>query len=105
MREIRRFIRFAYNGSPAYGLLTNNAVEELKGPPFQSVEPTTRAIAGMSRKNRGSFVMVAGRPAPSDSPVVFAKFPTSLIPRRCRLHRDAWPDAAGAKRQCDRGRH
>jgi len=42
MREISRFIRFAYNGSPAYGLLTNDAVEELKGPPFQSVEPTGR---------------------------------------------------------------
>jgi prolyl-tRNA editing enzyme YbaK/EbsC (Cys-tRNA(Pro) deacylase) len=36
MREISRFIRFAYNGSPAYGLLTNDAVEELKGPPFQA---------------------------------------------------------------------
>ena len=44
MREISRFIRFAYNGSHAYGLLTNDAVEELKGPPFQSVEPTGRSF-------------------------------------------------------------
>ncbi|GEM_PF-5352431 len=44
MREIRRFIRFAYNGSPAFGLLTSDAVEELKGPPFQSVEPTGRSV-------------------------------------------------------------
>ena len=44
MREISRFIRFTYNGSPAYGLLTNDAVEELKGPPFRSVEPTGRSF-------------------------------------------------------------
>jgi 2-keto-4-pentenoate hydratase/2-oxohepta-3-ene-1,7-dioic acid hydratase in catechol pathway len=99
MREIRRFIRFAYNGSPAYGLLTNDAVEELKGPPFQSVEPTGRSFplaavtlltpcesskvlaVGLNyasnrrhvEKEEGIFVTVAGRPAPSDRPVVFAK--------------------------------
>ena len=44
VREIRRFIRFAYNLNPAYGFLTNDAVEELKGPPFQSVEPTGRSF-------------------------------------------------------------
>jgi len=111
MREISRFIRFAYNGSPAYGLLTNDAVEELKGPPFQSVEPTGRSFplaavtlltpcepskvlaVGLNyashrrhvEKEEGIFVTVAGRPAPSDRPVVFAKFPTSLIPHEADI--------------------
>jgi 2-keto-4-pentenoate hydratase/2-oxohepta-3-ene-1,7-dioic acid hydratase in catechol pathway len=36
-------------------------------------------------KEEEIFVTVAGRPAPSDSPVVFAKFPTSLIPHEADI--------------------
>jgi 2-keto-4-pentenoate hydratase/2-oxohepta-3-ene-1,7-dioic acid hydratase in catechol pathway len=106
MREVERFIRFARNGSTAYGLVTKDLVNELKGPPFGAIVPTgssfplsevnlltpcepSKVLAvGLNyashrqhvEKEEGVFVTVAGRPAPSDRPVVFAKFPTSLIP-------------------------
>jgi 2-keto-4-pentenoate hydratase/2-oxohepta-3-ene-1,7-dioic acid hydratase in catechol pathway len=106
MREVERFIRFARNGSTAYGLLTKDSVNELKGPPFRAIEltgssfplsevslltpcePSKVLAVGLNyashrqhvEKEEGVFVTVAGRPAPSDRPVVFAKFPTSRIP-------------------------
>jgi 2-keto-4-pentenoate hydratase/2-oxohepta-3-ene-1,7-dioic acid hydratase in catechol pathway len=111
MHEIKRFIRFAYDDSTAYGLLNQDSVSELKGPPFQAVEPTGRVFAlsevslltpcepskvlavGLNyashrrhvEKAEGVFVTVAGRPAPTDRPVVFAKFPTSLIPHEADI--------------------
>jgi 2-keto-4-pentenoate hydratase/2-oxohepta-3-ene-1,7-dioic acid hydratase in catechol pathway len=106
MHELKRFIRFAHDDSTAYGLLNGDSVSELKRPPFQAVEPTGRSFAlsdvrlltpcepskvlavGLNyashrqhvEKEEGVFVTVTGRPAPTDRPVVFAKFPTSLIP-------------------------
>jgi 2-keto-4-pentenoate hydratase/2-oxohepta-3-ene-1,7-dioic acid hydratase in catechol pathway len=106
MREVERFARFARNGSTAYGLVTKDLVNELKVPPFAAIEPTgssfplsevsllvpcepSKVLAvGLNyashrqyvEKEEGVFVTVAGRPAPGDRPVVFAKFPTSLIP-------------------------
>jgi len=111
MREVRRFIRFAHEGSTAYGLLNKDSVNELKGPPFAAVEPTGRSFAlsevalltpcepskvlavGLNyashrhhvEKEEGVFVTVSGRPASSDRPVVFAKFPTSLIPHEADI--------------------
>lgn len=101
-----RFIRFARDGREAYGRLDNNNVYELKQPPYQAIEPTGRSFplsevslltpcepskviaVGLNyashrqhvEKEEGVFVTVNGRPAPADRPVVFAKFPTSLIP-------------------------
>jgi 2-keto-4-pentenoate hydratase/2-oxohepta-3-ene-1,7-dioic acid hydratase in catechol pathway len=106
MHELKRFIRFARGDGTAYGLLDGDSVSELKGPPFKSIEPTGRSFAlsdvrlltpcepskvlavGLNyashrrhvEKEEGVFVTVSGRPAPTDRPVVFAKFPTSLIP-------------------------
>jgi 2-keto-4-pentenoate hydratase/2-oxohepta-3-ene-1,7-dioic acid hydratase in catechol pathway len=111
MPELRRFIRFDHNGSTAYGLLTKDSVTELKGPPFPAVEPTGRSFplsdvcpltpcepskvlaVGLNyashrrhvEKEEGVFVTVSGRPAASDRPVVFAKFPTSLIPHEAEI--------------------
>ena len=105
MPEIKQFVRFAHEGSTAYGLLIKDSVNELRGPPFQAIEPTGRSFplsevclltpcepskvlaVGLNyashrrhvEKEEGVFVTVTGRPAPSDRPVVFAKFPTSLI--------------------------
>jgi 2-keto-4-pentenoate hydratase/2-oxohepta-3-ene-1,7-dioic acid hydratase in catechol pathway len=85
--------------------LTKDSVNELKGPPFGTIEltggsfplsevslltpcePSKVLAVGLNyashrehvEKVEGVFVTVAGRPAPSDCPVVFAKFPTSLI--------------------------
>ena len=111
MPEINRFVRFAHEGSTAYGLLIKDSVNELKGPPFQAIEPTGRSFplsrvrvltpcdpskvlaVGLNyashrdhvEKEEGVFVTVSGRPAPSDRPVVFAKFPTSLIPHEAEI--------------------
>jgi 2-keto-4-pentenoate hydratase/2-oxohepta-3-ene-1,7-dioic acid hydratase in catechol pathway len=111
MRDVKRFIRFAREGSTAYGLLNKDSVAELKGPPFEAIEPTGRSFAlsevallvpcepskviavGLNyashrrhvEKEEGVFVTVSGRPAPSDRPVVFAKFPTSLIPHEADI--------------------
>jgi 2-keto-4-pentenoate hydratase/2-oxohepta-3-ene-1,7-dioic acid hydratase in catechol pathway len=106
MNEVRQFIRFARDGRQAYGRLEQNTVYELKEPPFRSIEPTGRSFplsdvsvlvpcepskvlaVGLNyashrvhvEKAEGIFVTVAGKPAATDRPVVFAKFPTSLIP-------------------------
>ena len=111
MPEIKQFIRFAHEGSTAYGLLIKDSVNELKGPPFQAIEPTGRSFplshvrlltpcepskvlaVGLNyashrdhvERAEGVFVTVNGRPAPSDRPVVFAKFPTSLIPHEAEI--------------------
>src|ERR1700751_618177 len=91
MPEINRFVRFAHEGSTAYGLLIKDSVNELKGPPFQAIEPTGRSFplshvrlltpcepskvlaVGLNyashhdhvEKAEGVFVTVSGRPAPS----------------------------------------
>lgn len=111
MDEVKRFIRFACGSLTAYGRLDKNTVYELKERPFQAIEPTGRSFplsevslltpcepskviaVGLNyashrehvEKEEGVFVTVTGRPAPANRPVVFAKFPTSLIPHEADI--------------------
>lgn len=111
MNDVKQFIRFTRDGRTAYGHLVENTVYELKEPPFQSIEPTGRSFplsevsllvpcepskvlaVGLNyashrvhvEKAEGIFVTVAGKPAAADRPVVFAKFPTSLIPHEADI--------------------
>lgn len=111
MDKVKRFIRFTREGRTAYGRLDENTVHELKEPPFQAIEPTGRSYplseirlltpcepskvvaVGLNyashrkhvEKEEGIFVTVTGKPAAADRPVVFAKFPSSLIPHEADI--------------------
>jgi len=104
-RDVTKYMRFSYRDTVSYGLLEGGIVRELSGL-FDDRAPTGREYAltdvnvlvpcepskviavGLNYKSHrvhvesteGMFVTASGRPARSDYPVVFAKFPTSLIP-------------------------
>jgi 2-keto-4-pentenoate hydratase/2-oxohepta-3-ene-1,7-dioic acid hydratase in catechol pathway len=101
-----RYVRFEHAGNTAYGTIEGDAVTELVGDIFTDARPTGRQFrrsevrllvpcepskviaVGLNyashrehvEKAEGVFVTVTGKPVPADRPVVFAKFPTSLIP-------------------------
>ncbi len=103
---MNRYVRFERAGGVSYGILEDEVIKELNGTPFAGAEltgrkfPVSRAkllvpcepskviAVGLNyashrvhvEKEEGVFLTVAGKPAPQDQPVVFAKFPTSLIP-------------------------
>src|SRR5437867_11021719 len=111
MYNVKQFIRFTRDGGTDYGHLDKDTVHELKAPPFQAIEPTGRSFplsevslltpcepskiiaVGLNyashrehvEKEEGVFVTVIGQPAASDRPVIFAKFPTSLIPHEADI--------------------
>jgi 2-keto-4-pentenoate hydratase/2-oxohepta-3-ene-1,7-dioic acid hydratase in catechol pathway len=104
--KVTKYVRFAHSGGISYGIWENDAVQELEGSIFDAVIPTgrrfpanavnflvpcepTKVIAvGLNyashrvhvESEEGVFVDVTGRPVSPKNPVVFAKFPTSLIP-------------------------
>lgn len=107
-QAVTKYVRFEQAGTISYGLWENDTVRELGGGIFDGPAPTGREFAA-SRVNflvpceptkvlavglnyashrvhvessEGVLRNAAGRPAPTDRPVVFAKFPTSLIPDR-----------------------
>jgi 2-keto-4-pentenoate hydratase/2-oxohepta-3-ene-1,7-dioic acid hydratase in catechol pathway len=106
MHAIKRYVRFDREGASFCGLLEGDKILELKGTLFDPVEFTGRhyhlgevqllvpcepskvLAVGLNyashrqhvEKEEGVFVTISGRPAAKDSPVVFAKFPSSLIP-------------------------
>ena len=100
------YVRFEHSEGISYGIRENDVIRELAGSIFHDARPTGRTFrasqvsllvpcepskviaVGLNyashrvhvEKEEGVFVTVAGKPAPTDQPVVFAKFPTSLIP-------------------------
>lgn len=104
--EIRRYVRFAIGDRIAYGLWKDGAIEELKGSIYEQAIPTgaifraeqvrllvpcepSKVIAvGLNYESHqvfvtsaeGAFTTPGGKPLDMSKPVIFAKFPTSLIP-------------------------
>jgi 2-keto-4-pentenoate hydratase/2-oxohepta-3-ene-1,7-dioic acid hydratase in catechol pathway len=105
-REIVRYVRFERPEGISYGIWENGTIKELKGNIYDGAVLTGRSISAATaqllvpcepskviavglnyashrvhvEKEEGAFVTVAGKAPSSDQPVVFAKFPTSLIP-------------------------
>jgi 2-keto-4-pentenoate hydratase/2-oxohepta-3-ene-1,7-dioic acid hydratase in catechol pathway len=100
------YVRFEHPEGVSYGIREEDVIQELAGNIFLEATPTGRMFqasqvnllvpcqpskviaVGLNyashrvhvEKEEGVFVTVAGKPAKADQPVVFAKFPTSLIP-------------------------
>ncbi len=104
--RIAKYVRFEHANKVSYGIWEHDKVKALDGDIFGAPVPTGREYpvseikllvpcapskvlaVGLNYASHrvhvesaeGVFVNVAGRPVSSDNPVVFAKFPTSLIP-------------------------
>jgi 2-keto-4-pentenoate hydratase/2-oxohepta-3-ene-1,7-dioic acid hydratase in catechol pathway len=105
--EIQRYVRFEITGRrAAYGRWKDGAIEELEGSIYGAAAPTGRTFrseqvrllvpcepskvvaVGLNYASHQQFVTSAeggfttpgGKPLDMTRPVVFAKFPTSLIP-------------------------
>jgi 2-keto-4-pentenoate hydratase/2-oxohepta-3-ene-1,7-dioic acid hydratase in catechol pathway len=104
--EIQRYVRFEITGRVAYGWWRDGAIEELKGSIYGAATPTGRTFrseqvrllvpcepskvvaVGLNYASHQQFVTSAeggfttpgGKPLDMTKPVIFAKFPTSLIP-------------------------
>ncbi len=104
--KVERFVRFETGGRAAYGRLRDGVIEELAGSIFESPLPTgsvfrrdevrllvpcepSKVIAvGLNYASHQQFVTSAeggfttpgGKPLDMTKPVIFAKFPSSLIP-------------------------
>jgi len=102
---VAKYVRFEHAGAVSYGLWEKEVVRELSGSIFAGATPTGREFplrqtrflvpcepskviaVGLNyathraavESAEGVFVNVAGRPVSSEHPVVFAKFPSSLI--------------------------
>lgn len=102
---VAKYVRFAHGGTTSYGLCEGDRVRELVGDFFQKrvlgpkeyplaevellvpCEPTKVLAVGLNyashrahvEKSEGVLLTASGKPVPSDYPVVFAKFPSSLI--------------------------
>lgn len=103
--DVTKYIRFSHREKVSYGILDDQVVREISGL-FDDRAPTGRQYAmadinilvpcepskviavGLNYKSHrvhveateGVFVTASGRPVRAEYPVVFAKFPTSLIP-------------------------
>jgi 2-keto-4-pentenoate hydratase/2-oxohepta-3-ene-1,7-dioic acid hydratase in catechol pathway len=101
-----RYVRFEHDDVISYGVWDGDVVRELEGDPFTGTthsgrvlpaaearflvpcEPSKVIAVGLNyashrvhvESSEGVFHTVTGQPAATDRPVVFAKFPTSLIP-------------------------
>ncbi len=105
-KQVAAYVRFQHDSGTSYGIRDDGVVREIAGDIFNGAAPTGRQFAlsqvkllvpcqpskviavGLNyashrvhvEKEEGAFVTVAGKPAAKDQPVVFAKFPTCLIP-------------------------
>jgi 2-keto-4-pentenoate hydratase/2-oxohepta-3-ene-1,7-dioic acid hydratase in catechol pathway len=110
--RFKRFVRFEYADCLSYGVLEGETVRQLKGGLFDTEEFTGREYplsavklkvpceaskviaVGLNYASHrkavesaeGIFVTVAGTPVSKTRPVVFAKFPTCLIPHEAEIH-------------------
>ena len=88
---VTKYVRYAYNGTDSYGVLKGNAIHELRGDIFETVELTGRTVALANVKllipvQPSKIIAVGfnyrshlGDREPALSPGLFAKYPTSLI--------------------------
>ena len=88
---VTKYVRYAYNGTDSYGVLKGNAIHELRGDIFETVELTGRTVALANVKllipvQPSKIIAVGfnyrshlGDREPALYPGLFAKYPTSLI--------------------------
>src|SRR5436853_668876 len=105
-QKTNRYVRSQHPAGISYGIWENDTITELKGNIYDGAVPSGRSFSAAKsqflvpcepskviavglnyashrvhvEKVEGAFVTAAGRIPPSDQPVVFAKFPSSLIP-------------------------
>jgi 2-keto-4-pentenoate hydratase/2-oxohepta-3-ene-1,7-dioic acid hydratase in catechol pathway len=103
---IQKYVRFEVDGRAAYGRLGDGTIQELKGSIYGAAspagatfslddvrllvpcEPSKVVAVGLNYASHQTFVTSAeggfttpgGKPLDMTKPVIFAKFPTSLIP-------------------------
>ncbi len=86
-----RYVRFSHGDTIAYGVLRDEVIEELAGPPFEAPESTGKTVAVSEARLLApcepSKVLAVGlnyrshldgRPLP-DPPGIFIKLPTSIV--------------------------
>jgi len=104
--DIQKYVRFETGGRTAYGRWREGAIDELEGSIFNGASPTgatysleqirllvpcepSKVVAvGLNYESHQEFVSSAegrfttpgGKPLDMTKPVIFAKFPSSLIP-------------------------
>jgi 2-keto-4-pentenoate hydratase/2-oxohepta-3-ene-1,7-dioic acid hydratase in catechol pathway len=104
--EIQKYVRFETGGRAAYGRWRDDVIEELKGSIYGEASPTGATFHGEQVRllvpcepskvvavglnyashqefvtsAEGGFTTPGGKPLDMTKPVIFAKFPTSLIP-------------------------
>jgi 2-keto-4-pentenoate hydratase/2-oxohepta-3-ene-1,7-dioic acid hydratase in catechol pathway len=104
--EIQKYVRFEIAGRTAYGRWNDDAIEELAGSIYTEptpigaafqleqvrllvpCEPSKVIAVGLNYASHrvfvtsaeGAFTTPGGKPLDMSKPVIFAKFPTSLIP-------------------------
>lgn len=105
-KEVTKYVRFESGGVVAYGIWQDDVVKELDGNIYDGAVPSGREYAakdvsflvpcepskviaiGLNYKSHsvfvkseeGVFTNPGGKPIDMDKPVIFAKFPTCLIP-------------------------
>lgn len=104
--KVSTYVRFQHTGGVSYGIREKNVIRELQGNIYEGATPTGREFdtsnvrllvpcepskviaVGLNYASHrihvesaeGVFVTVGGKVPSTEQPVVFAKFPTSLIP-------------------------
>ncbi|WP_137389078.1 fumarylacetoacetate hydrolase family protein [Rhodoligotrophos defluvii] len=104
--EIQKYVRFESAGRIAYGRWKDGVIEELEGSIYEGARPTgatfrsedvrllvpcepSKVVAvGLNyashqtfvKSAEGGFTLPGGKPMDMTKPVIFAKFPSSLIP-------------------------
>ncbi|HEX5258430.1 MAG TPA: fumarylacetoacetate hydrolase family protein [Sphingomicrobium sp.] len=104
--ETQKFVRFEAAGRVAYGRIIGDEIEELAGSMYDAIdatgvifsrddvrllvpcEPTKVVAVGLNyashqvfvKAAEGGFTTPGGKPLDMTKPVIFAKFPSSLIP-------------------------
>jgi 2-keto-4-pentenoate hydratase/2-oxohepta-3-ene-1,7-dioic acid hydratase in catechol pathway len=110
--EIVKYVRYSYGGRESYGIVEGDVVADLAGSIFDNAtrtglgvplaevrllvptQPSKVIAIGLNyashrvhvEKSEGVFVSVNGRPGDPTIPIVFAKFPSSLIPDGADIH-------------------
>jgi 2-keto-4-pentenoate hydratase/2-oxohepta-3-ene-1,7-dioic acid hydratase in catechol pathway len=90
-QSVTKYVRYAVNGVPTYGLVDGEVIRELEGDLFASPRPTGRtvALAGatlLAPVVPGKVIAVGlnyrshlGTRAPATEPGLFAKYPSSIV--------------------------
>ena len=88
---VQRYVRYSYQGSTAYGVVRDEVVQQLDGPPYESpmatgVEVPFADVTLLAPAEPSKVIAVGlnylshlGSQPPSEYPGLFAKLPTSIV--------------------------